>query len=177
AHPSDPAVADLVRQKYPAVRLIALPPPRTLAELRTAGLDAASGDIVALTEDHCVPSPDWFVLLLALHQAQPAAAIGGAVDNAATERLVDRFVYAYEYGPFTSPAAHGPVEVLPGPNVSYKRVALQSLRQVWPQGFDEGRVHRTLRSAGFGLWSEPALRVWLKKHFTLLAFLRERFHY
>src|SRR5690606_25869416 len=36
AHPSDPAVADLVRQKYPAVRLIALPPPRTLAELRAA---------------------------------------------------------------------------------------------------------------------------------------------
>ena len=177
AHPSDPAVADLVRQKYPAVRLIALPPPRTLAELRAAGLDAASGDIVALTEDHCVPSPDWFVLLLALHQAQPAAAIGGAVDNAATERLVDRFVYAYEYGPFTSPAAHGPVEVLPGPNVSYKRVALQSLRQVWPQGFDEGRFHDTLRSAGFVLWSEPALRVWHKKHFTLLAFLRERFHY
>lgn len=53
--------------------------------LRARGVAAASGDVVAITEDHCIPAPDWPAELVSAHARYPdAVALSGAVANGAT---------------------------------------------------------------------------------------------
>jgi glycosyl transferase family 2 len=60
-------------------------PGESVFALRARGVAAARGEIVAITEDHCVPELDWPAELVAAHARHPAAvAISGAVANGAT---------------------------------------------------------------------------------------------
>jgi hypothetical protein len=53
--------------------------------LRARGVAAARGEIVAITEDHCIPASDWPAELVAAHARHPeAVALSGAVANGAT---------------------------------------------------------------------------------------------
>lgn len=172
-----PSVTAFVAAAYPEVRLIAVDEPRSVPELRALGLRAARGGLIAITEDHCIPPPDWCQAIRRAHAAHPGPAIGGAVDNGATERLVDWAVFFCEYGNFLSPAPRGVVRDLPGPNVSYKRDALLALPAASGDEFWETAVHGQFEARGCLLWSDPAVRMLHKKHFTLTSFLAERFHY
>jgi GT2 family glycosyltransferase len=43
---------------YPTVRFVSAPHDATMPDLRAAGMAEAEGDVVALTEDHCLMPPD-----------------------------------------------------------------------------------------------------------------------
>jgi GT2 family glycosyltransferase len=45
---------------------------RTLAGARQAGIEAARGEIVAFTDDDCLPRPDWIEMLVAAFRRDPA---------------------------------------------------------------------------------------------------------
>ena len=167
----------LVERKYPEVRVITVDPPASVAELRARGFQAARGEIIAMTEDHCIAPPNWFLSIRAAHLERPNAAIGGAVDNGATDRLIDWAVFLCEYSNFISPASHGIVHDLPGPNVSYKRDALMLLNLVARDEFWETAVHGNIEQSGSALWSDPSMRILHRKHFSLWSFLSERYHY
>src|SRR5437588_9721913 len=93
-------VIRFVGHAYPGVRLIAADAARSVPELRALGIRAASGAVVALTEDHCIPPPDWLAAIRRAHASHPAPAIGGAVDNGAADRLLDWAVFICEYANF-----------------------------------------------------------------------------
>lgn len=171
------SVTGFVRAEYPEVRLIAFDERKSVPELRSAGILASRGEVVVITEDHCLATEGWYEALVRAHQAHPDPAIGGAVDNAAIERIVDWAVYFCEYSNFISPVPHGVVHDLPGPNVSYKRAALDTMRDMVERGYWETFLHQRLESAGHQLWSDPSIVVLHKKHFRFRDFLSERFHY
>ncbi len=171
------SVADFVKAEHPQVRLIEFAEPRSVPVLRAAGILAARGDIIAITEDHCIPTDFWYESILCAHREHPGPAIGGAVDNAATERLIDWAVYFCEYSNFASPVPHGVVGDLPGPNVSYKRNAIPELEDLVRSGYWETFLHWRLEERGHCLWSDPAVRVLHRKSFRFGSFLRERYHY
>jgi hypothetical protein len=61
-------------------------PGESVFALRALGIGRARGRIVAITEDHCIPEPDWPAALVAAHARHPeAAALAGAVANGSTE--------------------------------------------------------------------------------------------
>lgn len=174
-------VRTLVGEQYPWARLVRCPAPVTLAELRARGIGCAAGQIIAFTEDHCIPAADWCAALVNAHATLGAGAIGGAVDNGATRRLIDWAVYWCEYSPFASPLvaepAAGLAAGLAAANVSYKRAALAQAGALDAAAYHEGEVHARLAAAGDPPWCDPRLRVWHKKHFTLRSYCRERFAY
>lgn len=172
-----PSVCEFVRERHPGVRLISFDQPKSVPELRSAGILAANGQIVVITEDHCIPETDWYRSIAAAHGRCPEPAIGGSVDNAADQRIVDWAVYFCEYSNFMSPVEEGVVHDLPGPNVSYKRSALDPLQHLIRDGYWETFLHWRLEELGFKLWSDPSVRVLHKKHYRLGEFLAERFHY
>ena len=172
-----PDVTDFLKNTYPKVRLIEFHEPKTVPQLRSAGILAANGTIIVITEDHCIPTRNWYVALLDAHMSYEGPAIGGAVDNAATERVIDWAVYFCGYSNFSSKVPHGIVHDLPGPNVSYKRESLDTMHDVLEEGYRETFLHQKLESQGHKLWSDPSVMVWHKKHFTMRSFLNERFHY
>ncbi len=171
-------VTDMVKREYPEVKLIEFNERKSVPELRGAGLLQATGEIVAMTEDHCIAAENWFVSMIQSHADHPQnPAIGGVVDNAATERLIDWSVYFCEYSAYSSPLPEGVTHDLPGPNVSYKRAALDQMRDMLEGGYWEVFLHQRLESLGYQLYADPKIQIWHKKHFTFGDFLSERFHY
>lgn len=170
-------VVEPMQSLYPEVRLIAFTEKQSVPKLRAAALAQARGNIIAITEDHCIPPSDWYQSVLRAHASNTAPAIGGAVDNGATKRIVDWAVFFCEYSNFISPVANGIVHDLPGPNVSYKREELEKLRDMIKEEYWETFVHGQLEAEGKNLWSDPSVQMIHKKHFKFNDFLAERFHY
>jgi hypothetical protein len=95
-------------------------------ELRAVGLAEASGEIVAITEDHCIPSPDFVSMILRAHAEHSQALVAGAVVNGSTERAIDRANFLAVHARNLPPrSSKPPAGWIPSPsNVSYKRAAL-----------------------------------------------------
>ncbi len=168
--------AELVATRYPDVRLISFEKRLAIPELRAVGIAQSRGDLIVMTEDHCVPPEDWYERIVEAHKA-PYLAIGGAIENAATERLVDWAVFLCEYSNFVGPMSAGVVHDIPGPNVAYKRAALAYIQDLLEAGQWENFLHARLEQHGFELYRDPSVVIHHRKFFTLPEFLLQRYHY
>lgn len=142
--------------------------------LRAIGLNLASGQIVALLEDHAAPSPGWCRAMIEAHRG-PEAAIGGAVENG-VDRLLNWAVYLCDFGRYQNPVPTGPAEFLSDSNISYKRQALEQVRHLWQNAFHETPLNWELRKRGERLRLDPGMIVYQARYgLRFRPALRERF--
>lgn len=177
----------LLRDEFPSVRFVnieALPADIDMADpafahlvydrRRTAGLGAARGRIVALTEDQMIPDADWCARVVHAHR-EPHGAIGGAVENAGNSTL-HLALFLCDFGRYQKPFAAGNASCLTDQNVSYKRTALEKVRHVWADYYHEPAVHEALLAAGETLWLDPDCVVRFHRgKLQMRQQLRERF--
>jgi hypothetical protein len=144
--------------------------------LRTIGLRAAQGELVALIEDHAHPAPDWASELVAAFERFPrAGALGGAVDCDARSTLAWAAWFC-DFGRYQSPVPERIAEYVSDSNVAYRRAALESVADAWRNDYHETSVHWALRDAGFELWTTPRPVVWQSRNgLRFGAALVERF--
>ena len=173
---TDEATRAEVRDRWPSVKLLSFDEPKTIPELRAAGVFAATAPVVALIEDHCLVVPGWGDRLTSSHAAGHQVA-GGPIRNHATERIRDWAAFFCEYSAVMEPMAHGPVPGLPGMNVSYGRDALAAIDDLLREGRWETWLHPRLQQRGFELWCEPDAVVEHDKDFDAGEFLSQRYHY
>jgi GT2 family glycosyltransferase len=140
-------VADLSRT-YPEVRFVPAARDATIPQLRGQGLASAEGDIVALTEDHCVAAPDWIAQLAAAPRSSDV--VGGSMGNARRERALDWAAYFSEYGFFAGGRRSGEEEqpTLTGANVAYRRRVIDHVVTLARLGEWENVVHSRLAANG-----------------------------
>lgn len=171
-------VTELVRRKYPRVRLISFAERRPIPELRAVGMKNARGEIIAITEDHCLAEPHWYERILAAHEAH-FGAIGGAVENHPSIRhLIDWGVFFCEYSQYMNPIPAGEAADIPGNNTSYRREFLAHMADLLDHGGSwESFLNERLREKGVKLYSDPSIIVFHKKVFGFGYFLRQRYHY
>lgn len=174
--PYDPPCADVARlaDTHPDVRFLEAPDLDTAAAragasrehhdaLRTLGLDASAGRVVALTEDHAVVSPTWCRDMLTLvDENERVAAIGGAVD-CRSDRLLNWAVYWCDFGRYQSPLSEGATQYASDSNVAYRRGALQEVRSALEGDYHETLVHDALVAAGHEVWVTPRSQVWQQR--------------
>jgi hypothetical protein len=172
-----PATVAAVRERFPTVRVLAYDEPKSVPWLRAAGLREARARLVAVTEDHCVPRPDWYRRIIEVHDRTGWAAVGGGVENDSTTRAVDWAVFFCEYHQHMSPVPEGPSDFIPGMNVAYDMTALEPMRSVFEEGLWENFLHDRLRAAGHTIGMDPSIVVGHRKHFTIPMFLSERYNY
>lgn len=154
------------------------PGQHTFAELRAAGVRMARSEVVAITEDQCIPPPDWCANVVAAHRALPYTAIGGPVDKQGKDMALNWAIYLRELGVgYMPPVADGPSPHLTDCNVTYKRAGLDRITHVWHDAFHEPRVHEALRARGEKLWLSPALLTLQQRSFELGPALRERYEF
>lgn len=166
----------VVRNRFPQVRLIPVEGRPSIPALRALGIEQARGQVVAITEDHCIANPGWFQAIARAHQAGYQA-IGGPVENGSVERAVDWAVFFCEYARFMAPVAHGVVHEIPGNNSAYDRRLLEALgpelrAEVW-----DSFLHARMRELGVVFHSDPEMIMLHKKEFGYVYFLSQRFHY
>lgn len=160
---------------YPAVRLLPAAPGTSIPALRAEAFRAASADVVGVIEDHVIVPPNWAEQMLRAH-GEGAEVVGGSVDNAARERLVDWAAFLCEYSHCLTPPT-GAAEWVTGNNVTYRRHLLDRFRAAVDGTRWEDHLHRTMRQGGVTLWSRPEIRVGHKKHYTVGEYLHQRYLY
>ncbi len=127
-------------------------------DIRTAaGIRKAKGEVLALIEDYVIPDTDWCAEVLKAHQL-PHAAIGGAVEHIG-HGLLNWAVYFLDFGRYQLPLREGPTLYLTDVNVSYKRKALESIRSLWENEYNEVIVNWALASDHHILWLRPEMIV------------------
>jgi GT2 family glycosyltransferase len=169
------AVRGPVRREYPAARLIEAPAGTSIPALRRLGFEAARAPVVGVIEDHVLVPPDWAARMLQVHR-EGAEVVGGSVQNGATDRLVDWSAFLCEYAQCLAPAA-GPVDGVPGNNVTYRRALLRRFAGRIAEDRWEDHLHRALVGAGIVLESRPDIVVSHRQHTSVRRYARQRFWY
>jgi hypothetical protein len=143
---------------------------------RSAGLDAATGDIVAMLEDRGVPRLNWARQVVAAHDRRDAV-IGGAVENG-VDSWLNWAVYFCDFGRYQLPFSAGAAPYVTDVNVSYKREVLESTRHLWQHRYHETTLHWALTRDGVSLFRTPDIIVdQMRADLRLPSILRERFHW
>ncbi|MGH7232141.1 MAG: glycosyltransferase family 2 protein [Nitrospiraceae bacterium] len=144
--------------------------------LRGLAMARARGALVAVTEDHCRVAPDWCERIIKAHAQHPeAAAIGGAVENGATERLIDWANFLLVFAPFVLPIESGPSErICLQANISYKRHVLP---QDMPElGMMEMLFNQRLHAQGDTLIADDRLLVYHVQSWGFFGTFAAHFH-
>lgn len=164
---------DLVRERFPEVRLLKFPAERTLPELRGAGIAEARGERIALLDPYCIARDNWLVEA----RQTTASATGGTVEFEDRQPFGRWATYLAEYAAFLPPLAAGPATELPGNNLVYRREALGNIAALKDSGFWKAAHNERLKNDGHQLWNTPSLCVTLRKPIPVGEFFRSRYHH
>ena len=166
----------VVRGRFPEVRVLSTGSDATIPQMRDLAFREVRGGAVAVIEDHIIVPPTWGKQLLdALAEGHDV--VGGPIENAATEGLVDPASFLCEYSACLPPLATGVADWLPGNNVVYRRALLDRYLAVTAEGGWENRLHDAIKRDGGRLWCQGDLVVGHKMHYTFGGYLSQRFLY
>jgi glycosyltransferase involved in cell wall biosynthesis len=177
ARGEDAPSQEVVRARAEPVRLVLVERPGVVAAMN-AGIDASSGDVVALTDDDAAPHPDWLARMVAVYESdthERVAAVGGR-DWVHTKqgRLIDESAHTVGivswFGRVTGNhhLGVGPardVQILKGVNLSVRGGLLRAvridgrLRGVGTEHHWEVALCLTLAGRGFRIVYDPAIAV------------------
>ena len=163
-------------RRFPRARHLPVPSDTTIPRMREIAFGQASAEAVAVIEDHVIVPPGWARALLDA-QAGGDIVVGGAVENAAVDRVVDWAAFLCEYSHCILPLPEGPASWLTGNNVVYPRELLARYQEVIGRGQWENRLHDAMRHDGVPLVCRPEIRVGHKKHYTVGEYLSQRYLY
>jgi len=103
-------------------------PGASVFELRARAVERARGEIVALTEDHCIVGDDWCAQILeAFRLNSDAMGVTGPVLNGSTGHLIDWANFLHTFGSCFPPLDKAQRDRCPpAANVAYRRSVLGS---------------------------------------------------
>lgn len=165
-----------IRQAFPDVRIKIDPAVMSPIDLAAMAVTAAQGDVILLTEDHCVPDREWVGSLTRTIQRN-GSAVGGAVDPLEPETMTpfDWAFYFVDFYRYRTPLTAGIADALSECNVAYRRSSLEALDEPWRTSFHETRIHIALAQQGSPLWIEPRASVRAGRRVHRSDALRERY--
>ncbi|MBA2570824.1 MAG: glycosyltransferase [Chloroflexi bacterium] len=144
-------------------------PGSDIAEMRMRAYREASGDVIAMTDDHCIAAPDWIERMLNAHREDPdAAAIGGTVVNGSTDELIDWASFYAGHTPYLPPQPKGSAAYLSGADLSFKREALHAILDEHGDRAIEALINESLKARGQRLAADDSIFV---THYQSRGFL------
>jgi glycosyltransferase involved in cell wall biosynthesis len=167
--------ASRLQSKFPWVRIIRRADRETIPDLRRRGVEAASGCIIAIIEEHCLAAPDWLERAIAAHTSGDYGVVGGPVVDHSYERLRDWVVYFCEYNNYLPPWKAGELHDLGSANIAYSRALLVKYKDLLSGGYWEAGLHPQLAADGVGFKPVPGMVVHHRGPFNYGYYLRQRF--
>ena len=165
---------DASRQIFPEARIVVNLGQRTPLELASRAVRECRGELILLTKDHCVPSPDW-VRAMVDAQCKGRAVVGGRVEIGPEASTTEWAYFFIDFFRYAEPVAAGATSSLTVCNVSYKRAELDTIRDLWKETFAETTINEALRARFGSLWLTPASEVTIYRHITLRDAIFERY--
>ena len=148
-----------------------------LAAARNAGLDAATGEIVAYIDDDAWPDPDWLTYLADSFSSGRWAGVGGPNTPPRNGNLIANAVARAPGGPVHVLVSDCEAEHIPGCNMAFRRSELEGVGGFDPRFRAAGddvdlcwRLHERGASLGFN----PAAMVWHRRRSSIRAYWRQQ---
>jgi glycosyltransferase involved in cell wall biosynthesis len=150
------------------------------APARQAGIDLATGEYLAFTDDDCVPDSDWLSELNASLEANPECAVGGALFNGLPENIfssASHIMFDYIVRRYGSTE----VNFVGTGNVSYPAAAFRGIGgldrswSIW--GGEDRELCRRWRDSGRRFVLHPAAKIRHYHPLTLFQFWNQQFRY
>lgn len=176
---SGDGTAELVAAKFPEVRLISIPP-SGLSAARNVGADAATGQILAFTDDDCEPDHEWLVRLDRAFRDPAISAAGGPNLPPPARHSREAVIRAAPGAPSHVLLDDSRAEHLPGCNIAVRREVFQAVGGFDPAfrtaGDDVDFCWR-LSEAGHRLAFVAGAFVWHWRRPSILTFLKQQIGY
>jgi len=173
---SDDGTGSLVHASFPNVTLLR-EAPAGLSAARNAGAHAATGTILAFTDDDCEPDREWVTRLRRAFADGRFAAAGGPNLPPPARDAAEAVVSAAPGAPSHVMLDDEEAEHLPGCNLAVTKAAFEAIGGFDPQfhtaGDDVDFCWR-LRDAGYRIGFSPGAFVWHWRRPSLRAFLRQQ---
>ena len=154
--------------------------PQGLSVARNTGAAAASGEILAYTDDDCVVEPSWLIHLTRCFDRPEIAAAGGPNIPPAPVNRSQACVIAAPGGPAHVLLTDTTAEHIPGCNMAIRRSAFAELEGFRPKyhaaGDDVDFCWRLLEK-GHVIGFHAAAMVWHYRRFSVRAFLKQQIGY
>ncbi len=176
---STDSTADLVRRKFPQFKLINLPP-SGLSYARNIGAAVASGEILAYTDDDCLPDAEWIVRLDRAFVNPGIAAAGGPNLPPRAGSMEEAIVNAAPGAPSHVLIDDSRAEHLPGCNIAVRRKIFNEIggfNPVFHTAGDDVDFCWRLRDANHELGFVPGAFVWHHRRTTLCGFFKQQIGY
>lgn len=170
--------ADIARE-FPYVKYHHQPP-GGLSAARNHGMRLASGEILAYTDDDCIPDEDWLKYLAPAFDEPSWVAAGGPNLPPPPRNLTEACVAAAPGAPAHVLMGNEEAEHLPGCNLAIRKAALEAIggfRVEFTTAGDDVDVCWRLQEQGGRLRFVPAAVVWHHRRFTVSAYLRQQTGY
>lgn len=165
---------DNLKNAFPWITLERRDAKESVPDLRRWGIQKARADYVAIIEEHCVAKEDWIETILK-DISEPVAVIGGVVDDAGYDRLMDWAVYFTEYNSYMPPAESDTTEDVCAANCVYRRDLLLENLPAKGSGYWEAGLNHKLLSLGQSFVLNPGLVVYHTGPFGFFYYLNQRF--
>ncbi len=131
---------------------------RNAGGARNAGLEVATGDLIAFLDADAVAAPDWLERASAFLESHPEfAAVGGSIVNGRPDRYgsLDYFMNHSEWIAGTP----GERTTFPTMSVVYRRSAIEGLRFIESNSGEDTAFALEVRARGGRLWFDPGIRI------------------
>ncbi len=158
---SDDGTDDIIRSRFPQVRLIHLNRLEMPGSKRNLGVRYARGEIVVFTDSDCIPVPDWLTQIAAYHQKIDTEGIGGCVINGYPASLATWVSHLIEFSEWTEKTPKGYVRNNPSCNISFKREMFRKLGVFFTDTFptEDTLFNWTVHEKGGRIYFTPRIRV------------------
>jgi glycosyltransferase involved in cell wall biosynthesis len=164
-----------IKGLFPWVRVVHETGTSKIPALRRRGVQEATGEYVAVIEEHCSAAPDWLKQTLAAFERGNYAAVGGAITDYGYDRTRDWVVYFIEYNGALPPVAAGETDNLNDANIAYPRKLLMDHLDLLDEGYWPMTLHPTLLAEGHKLMAVPEMVVYHRGPFDFFYYLHQRF--
>ncbi len=148
-----------------------------LSAARNRGAHEASGDILAYTDDDCIPNEDWLLRLSAAYDDPAWVAAGGPNIPPPPRNIIETVVAAAPGAPTHVLLNDEEAEHLPGCNFSVRKEALLGIGGFHPSfttAGDDVDICWRLRAAQGKLRFVPGAMVWHHRRATVCGYLRQQ---
>jgi len=170
------------------VRLIAAPydvrmirtENRGLSAARNTGWQAATGEIIAYTDDDARPDPHWLHYLARAFRSTRHVAIGGPNIAPAGDGWIAECVANAPGGPMHVLTADAEAEHIPGCNMAFRRSALEAVGGFDPRfrtAGDDVDLCWRLQDHGWTIGFHPGVMVWHHRRNSVRTYWRQQLGY